>query len=109
MLLVDCEPVHHLGNKIIVKVVLSHTSPCAVSSGNYSIPVIISIIFLYIYSASSGPLLLRGAPDYMNHCHDTQDVTGMKLAELRDVTTERKQWRRLAMMVAIVPRTDNRG
>jgi len=33
------------------------------------------------------------------------EVTGMKLAELRDVTIERKQWRRLAMMVAI-PKTD---
>jgi len=35
------------------------------------------------------------------------EVTGMKLAELRDVMTERKKWRRLAMMVARVPRTDS--
>jgi len=34
-------------------------------------------------------------------------VTGKKLAELRDVTTERKQCRRLAMMVARVPATDS--
>ena len=27
------------------------------------------------------------------------EVTGMKLAELRDVTTERKHWRRLVKMV----------
>jgi len=31
----------------------------------------------------------------------------MKLAELRDVTTEGKQWRRLAMKVARVPGTDS--
>ena len=37
---------------------------------------------------------------------EVHKVTGMKMAELRDVTTERKQWRRLAMMVARVPRTD---
>ena len=34
-------------------------------------------------------------------------VIGMKLAELRDVTTERKQWRRLATMVTRVPRADS--
>jgi len=34
-------------------------------------------------------------------------VTGMKLAELRDMMTERKQWRRLAMMIARVPGTDS--
>jgi len=37
---------------------------------------------------------------------EIHEVTGMKLAELRDVTKERKQWRRLAMMVARVPKTD---
>ena len=37
----------------------------------------------------------------------TDEVTGMKLAELRDVTTERKHWKRLAVMVAKVPRTDS--
>ena len=37
---------------------------------------------------------------------EIREVTGMKLAELSDVTTERQQWRRLAMMVARVPRTD---
>ena len=35
------------------------------------------------------------------------EVTGMKLAELRDVTTERKHWRRLAMMVVRIPGTDS--
>jgi len=34
------------------------------------------------------------------------EVTGMKLVELRDVMKERKQWRRLAMMVTRVPRAD---
>ena len=34
-------------------------------------------------------------------------VTGMKLAELRDVTTERKQWRRLVKPVARAPRVDS--
>jgi len=38
---------------------------------------------------------------------EVHEVTGMKLVELRDVTTERKQWRRLAMMVTKVPRTDS--
>ena len=37
---------------------------------------------------------------------EIHEVTGMKLAELRDRTKERKQWRRLAMMVVRVPRTD---
>jgi len=40
----------------------------------------------------------------MNEIHE---VAGLKLAELRDVMTERKQWRRLAMMVARVPGTDS--
>jgi len=35
------------------------------------------------------------------------EVTGMQLAELRDVMTEKKQRRRLAMMVARVQRTDS--
>jgi len=35
------------------------------------------------------------------------EVTRMKLTELRDLTTERKQWKRLAMMVARVPGTDS--
>jgi len=38
---------------------------------------------------------------------EIHEVTGMKLAELRDVTTERKKWRRLAMMVARLPRSDS--
>jgi len=38
---------------------------------------------------------------------EIHEVTGMKLVELRDMSTERKQWRRLAMMVARVPRTDS--
>ena len=37
---------------------------------------------------------------------EIHEVTGMKLAELRDMITERKQWRRLVMMVARVPGTD---
>jgi len=36
---------------------------------------------------------------------EIHEVTGMKLAELRDMITERKQWRRLVMMVARVPGT----
>jgi len=38
---------------------------------------------------------------------EIHEVTGMKLAELRDVMTERKQWRRLAMMVTSFPGTDS--
>ena len=38
---------------------------------------------------------------------EIHEATGMKLAKLRDVTTERKQWRNLAMMVARVPGTDS--
>src|SRR6218665_602725 len=34
------------------------------------------------------------------HVH-AHEVTGLQLAELRDVTTERKQWRRLVKTVAI--------
>jgi len=34
-------------------------------------------------------------------------TTGMKLAELRDVTTERKQWRRLVKTVARAQRVDS--
>jgi len=47
----------------------------------------------------------RGRPRriWMDEIHE---VTGMKLAELRDVTKERKQWRRLDTMVARVPRTE---
>ena len=48
----------------------------------------------------------RGRPRrrWMDKIHE---VIGMKLAELRDVMTERKQWRRLAMMVTRVPGTDS--
>src|SRR6218665_3354108 len=38
---------------------------------------------------------------------DIHEVTGMKLAELRDVTTERKQWRRLVKTVARAQRVDS--
>jgi len=40
----------------------------------------------------------RGQPrrKWMDEIHE---VTGMKLVELRDVTTERKQWRRLVKTV----------
>ena len=37
------------------------------------------------------------------------EVTGMKLAELRDVTTERKQWRWLVKTVARAQRVDSTG
>ena len=35
---------------------------------------------------------------------EIHEVTGMKLAELRDVKTERKQWRRLMKTVVRAPR-----
>ena len=38
---------------------------------------------------------------------DIHETTGMNLAELRDVTSERKKWRRFIMTVARVPRTDS--
>jgi len=38
---------------------------------------------------------------------EINEVTGMKLAELRDMMTERKLWRGLAMTVARVPGTDS--
>ena len=38
---------------------------------------------------------------------EIHEVTGMKLAELRDVTTERKQWRRLVKTVARAQRVDS--
>ena len=45
----------------------------------------------------------RGRPTrkLMGEIHE---VTGMKLAELRDVTAERKQWRRLVKTVAVAQR-----
>jgi len=48
----------------------------------------------------------RGRPmrKWMDEIHE---VTGMKLAELRDVTTERKQWRRLVKTVTRAPRVDS--
>ena len=48
----------------------------------------------------------RGWPRrrWMDEIHE---VTGMKLAELREVTSVRKQWRRLAMMVSRDPGTDS--
>src|SRR6218665_2400728 len=48
----------------------------------------------------------RGRPrrKWMDEIHE---VTGMKLAELRDVTTERKQWRRLVKTVARAHRVDS--
>jgi len=41
---------------------------------------------------------------WMDEIHE---VTGMKLAELREVTTERKHWRRLVKMVARAQRADS--
>jgi len=38
---------------------------------------------------------------------EIHEVTGMKLAELRDVTTERKHWRRLVKTVARAQRVDS--
>src|SRR6218665_3037974 len=48
----------------------------------------------------------RGRPrrKWMDEIHE---ATGMKLAELRDVTTERKQWRRLVKTVARAQRVDS--
>jgi len=48
----------------------------------------------------------RGRPrkKWMDEIHE---VTGMKLAELRDVTTERKQWRKLVKTVARAQRVDS--
>jgi len=49
----------------------------------------------------------RGRPrrKWMDEKHE---VTGMKLAELRDVTTERKKWRRLVMTVTRAQRANTR-
>src|SRR6218665_1363428 len=48
----------------------------------------------------------RGRPrrQWMNEIHE---VTGMKVGELTDVTTERKEWRRLAKTVARAQRVDS--
>ena len=40
---------------------------------------------------------------WMDEIHE---VTAMKLEELRDVTTERKQWRRMVKTVARAQRVD---
>src|SRR6218665_1491306 len=40
---------------------------------------------------------------------ETHEVIGMKLAELRDVTTERKHWRRLVKTVAKLNELTARG
>ena len=48
----------------------------------------------------------RGRPrrKWMDLVHE---VTGMKLAELRDVTTERKKWRGLVKTIARAQRVDS--
>lgn len=48
----------------------------------------------------------RGRPrrKWMDEIHE---VTGMKLAELRDVTAERKHWRRMVKTVARTRRVDS--
>ena len=48
----------------------------------------------------------RGRPrrKWMDEIHE---VTGMKLAELRDVTAERKLWRRMVKTVARTRRVDS--
>ena len=38
---------------------------------------------------------------------EIHEVTGMKLAEIRDVTTEMNQWRRLVKTVARAQRVNN--
>ena len=38
---------------------------------------------------------------------DVQETTGMNLEQLREATSERKQWRRLALTIARVQRTDS--
>jgi len=47
----------------------------------------------------------RGRPrrKWMDEIHE---VTGMKLAELRDVTTERKIWRKMVKTIARTQRVD---
>jgi len=47
----------------------------------------------------------RATKEKMDGLDEIHEVTGMKL---RDVTTERKQWRRLAMIVARVPAQVNK-
>ena len=48
----------------------------------------------------------RGRPRriWMDEIHE---VTGMKLAELRDVTTERKIWRKMVKTIARAQRVDS--
>src|SRR6218665_3575837 len=50
----------------------------------------------------------RGRPrrKWMDEIH-VHEVTGMKLAELRDVTAERKHWRRMVKTVARSRRVDS--
>ena len=38
---------------------------------------------------------------------EMHDLNGMKLAELRDVTTDRKQWRRMVMTATRTQRVDS--
>ena len=38
---------------------------------------------------------------------EIHEVTGMKLAELRDVTTETKKWRKMVKTVARAPRVNS--
>jgi len=38
---------------------------------------------------------------------EIHEVTGMKLAELRDVTTERKIWRKIVKTIAGTQRVDS--
>ena len=38
---------------------------------------------------------------------ERHEETGMKLAEVREVTTEKKHWRRLVKMVATAQRADS--
>jgi len=40
---------------------------------------------------------------------EIHEVTGMKLAELRDVTTDRKQWRRMVKTAARTQQVDRQG
>src|SRR6218665_1029963 len=49
----------------------------------------------------------RGGRPRRNWMNEIHEVTGMKLAEPRDVTAERKQWRRMVKTVARTRRVDS--
>src|SRR6218665_1330987 len=74
---------------------------------------VINLICIVLYGLEKEMMLACGGGSrrqgrlgrrWMDEMHK---VSGMKLVELRDVTTERKQWRRLIMRVSRVPGTDS--